>query len=517
LREELKSIEVAPGLSMWDAYVNAYAVYGPTLQAEYLNQELVGRLAEHYYADMGRGVDGRPERKRSYGAKIDALLDRIAEFLVAVRNALNKIGITQVDQLFAPAARRADLASELRAFETLDKARSGEIASRGDGVRREPTLEVPKYDPAKFFPNTPTPDQVHLSSEEGQEARGLFPALQGESGTLAAFSDFNPLRAIRDRIWALYAGWRFPNERSISSVTAKDLKSEVGVQSADALSAEAVGLNARLREAVKLQNDILSAVFDHSDAMTVFRRERNWDHRKPETIVDAIFNYYGGPVDSSLAQLAVQLDRANLAREGIERQIRAEVESARRGGRLSPRAIAELDEKLGTETARPETKKEANDNLQARIDAQFEAMDQERRRPRLRVIEGGLSDEGGDPPVTLAAFASAPEPRPVSLNIPGLEASVTEKVKEGGERMRTYAVGPLAEETAGGQDAVMSEDGLARVRSLGFDTSNMMYHATKGGKFATPDLGRAGASDPGLVGRAVYLTPSVSQAEYFDK
>lgn len=183
IKKELQSLEVAPSLSMWDAYVTVYAQYGPARQAEYLDQELVGRLAEHYYADFEAGADGRPERKRSYGAKIDALLDRIAEFLVAIRQALNRIGITQVDQLFEPAARRAEIASELTAFETLDKARSGEIARRADGGRREPTFNP--------FPNTPSPSQAHLFSGEGQEARGLFPAIRAFHGSPHDFDRFD--------------------------------------------------------------------------------------------------------------------------------------------------------------------------------------------------------------------------------------------------------------------------------------------------------------------------------------
>src|SRR5690606_950563 len=76
--------------------------------------------------------------------------------------------------------------------------------------------------------------------------------------------------------------------------------------------------------------------------------------------------------------------------------------------------------------------------------------------------------------------------------LPGLEATVSEKVKEGGERLRTYTVAPLAEAAEGGQDGGMTDDRRARARSLGFDTSTTYYRGgrsldMRGATWVTPD------------------------------
>ena len=74
---------------------------------EYLDQELVGRLAEKWAAGT------------SFGARIDSLLERLVKFLEALRNALRGMGFQTADDVF-------------------EKVFSGAVAIRPEGERREP-------------------------------------------------------------------------------------------------------------------------------------------------------------------------------------------------------------------------------------------------------------------------------------------------------------------------------------------------------------------------------------------
>jgi hypothetical protein len=56
---------------------------------------------------------------------------------------------------------------------------------------------------------------------------------------------------------------------------------------------------------------------------------------------------------------------------------------------------------------------------------------------------------------------------------------------------------------------------MARAREMGFDTDTTWYHGTKSPNFESFDLKKAGKSDPGLVGKAVYFTPEAEQAGSF--
>jgi hypothetical protein len=115
IEQELRQEPIRMGgvtRSMWGAYVEAYARFGRTKQAEYLDQELVGRLAETW----AQGTN--------YGAHVNTLLERIARFLEAVRNALRGLGFQTADDVF-------------------ERVVSGEIARRAEGGRREPTFDSP--------------------------------------------------------------------------------------------------------------------------------------------------------------------------------------------------------------------------------------------------------------------------------------------------------------------------------------------------------------------------------------
>jgi hypothetical protein len=105
IKEEMRRepIHRADGttISLWGAYLDTYARYGAR-RAEYMNQELVGRLAERWAAG------------RSYGKKIDTLLERLVKFLEAIRNALRGLGFQTADDVFERAysgeiARRAEV------------------------------------------------------------------------------------------------------------------------------------------------------------------------------------------------------------------------------------------------------------------------------------------------------------------------------------------------------------------------------------------------------------------------
>ena len=108
-------------MSLWDAYQRTYGKqFGTQMQREALDQELVGFLAESWAAG------------RSYGARINSLLERIVRFLEAIRNALRGMGFQTADDVF-------------------ERVASGEVARRTEGGRREPTLGVP---PAPMRPES---------------------------------------------------------------------------------------------------------------------------------------------------------------------------------------------------------------------------------------------------------------------------------------------------------------------------------------------------------------------------
>ena len=94
--------------SLWQLYEEMYAKYS-NRTSEYMDQELVARLAE------------QNSRGTSFGSTVDALLDRIAQFFEALRNAVRGLGFQTADDIFAAMA-------------------SGEIAARAG--RREPAFTV---------------------------------------------------------------------------------------------------------------------------------------------------------------------------------------------------------------------------------------------------------------------------------------------------------------------------------------------------------------------------------------
>jgi hypothetical protein len=73
----------------------------------------------------------------------------------------------------------------------------------------------------------------------------------------------------------------------------------------------------------------------------------------------------------------------------------------------------------------------------------------------------------------------------------------------------TYGIGNLAKK------AFPSAIGLGMAASNNINPMKL-YHGTKG-DFPAFDLKNAGASDPGLVGKAVYFTPTKEQADQFAK
>ena len=87
----------------------------------------------------------------------------------------------------------------------------------------------------------------------------------------------------------------------------------------------------------------------------------------------------------------------------------------------------------------------------------------------------------------------------------------TQDVPDADQILRQYSQGPQMSTKGPPMDEAAR---LARAREQGFDVDNPMYHGTKVPVEAF-DLRRAGVSDPGLVGRAVYGTPEREQAGMF--
>lgn len=114
--------------SLWKLYEEMYAIAG-SRAPEYMNQELVARLAEKY--DAGT----------SYGKVIDGLLDRVAKFFIAIRNALRSVGITQLDHIFEPAS---EFVSDL----AMRRMVSGEIRARPLPERDLSGRPIPRREPA---------------------------------------------------------------------------------------------------------------------------------------------------------------------------------------------------------------------------------------------------------------------------------------------------------------------------------------------------------------------------------
>jgi hypothetical protein len=138
IEQELRRGLTADGsMSLWEAYNRAYARYGREKQQEFLDQELVGRLAEHW-------AEGQ-----SYGSRIDALLARIARLLEAIRNALRGLGFQSADDIF-------------------ERVRSGEIARRLEGGRREPTFGPPSK--PTYGQASPSPAVVNAIAAQIREA-----------------------------------------------------------------------------------------------------------------------------------------------------------------------------------------------------------------------------------------------------------------------------------------------------------------------------------------------------------
>jgi hypothetical protein len=88
MQAELEGLKTSNGQeSMWQAYNRAYERHGPTRKAEFLDQELVGRLAEKWASGT------------SFGAQTDTLLARIGKFLEAIRNAMGGLGFQTADDV----------------------------------------------------------------------------------------------------------------------------------------------------------------------------------------------------------------------------------------------------------------------------------------------------------------------------------------------------------------------------------------------------------------------------------
>lgn len=110
-------------------------------------------------------------------------------------------------------------------------------------------------------------------------------------------------------------------------------------------------------------------------------------------------------------------------------------------------------------------------------------------------------------------------PRPPAWEGDGTPASVGNMKRLPGSPANDADIGLVRFNAKGGDEKVAAlamdhASRMERARQMGFDVDNPMYHGTKAPVDAF-DLRKAGKSDPGLVGRAVYGTPSGEQAGMF--
>ena len=187
------------GVSFLDAYRQLYSQYatfegyeGEALEArveELIDQERVANLAEKWAGGA------------TFGSTVDDLLDRIARFFEAIRNALNGLGFQTADDIF-------------------ERMVSGEIADRAG--RREPA-----FDRAEGRMPLDLVDTSHaqiLSSPEGQEAM--------RSMGLMSISSWvgGPVERVVDWVKAQYYNLGYEFEYADSPSTARDLAMEEGIR-----------------------------------------------------------------------------------------------------------------------------------------------------------------------------------------------------------------------------------------------------------------------------------------------
>ena len=371
-REDLERRRVPDGsMSLWEAYTKTYAQYGPKGQAVGLEEELVGVLAENW----AKGT--------SYGRRVDSLLARIVKFFEAIRNAIRGLGFETADDVFQRVA-------------------SGEIASRAEGGRQEPRFEP--------FPYVPSPEEVHLSSEEGREAIALLGGVS--PGAMMAISDANSFRQ---------------EMRAIAQ--------EMGAQGKTKAEVAAAVRAARLEQFVALREqglrdseiaDILGVAPTTlanlvRDNPEIARRSSRWEAQRfwvaNDPKVVSLFD-----AGSTVGEIAQQI---GVAKDVIRERLR--VNGINRAAGAKPAETIERVAELRREGRSLTSIAEEVDLTKGQVDW----------------ILRNLRNQG----VALAAFSSAPPaPQSRSFSIPGFDGSVSERIKDTGERLRTYRVGELGRE-----------------------------------------------------------------------